>query len=95
MASCKPKHCSGYVLLINYILGNEAVLDYKFIYFIDYWKHKRMSHLNITLCLISKDWPIITHWTKPFVLRATLNMNTHYVAEIQFGQVVHIFTDAF
>jgi hypothetical protein len=31
MASWKPKHCSSYVLLINYILYNK-VLYYKFIY---------------------------------------------------------------
>ena len=27
------------VLLINYILRNKVVLHYKFIYFINYWKH--------------------------------------------------------
>ena len=35
MASRKPKHCSCYVLFINYILCNKVVLDYKFIYFIN------------------------------------------------------------
>ena len=34
MASWEPKHCSCDVLLIKYILYNEVVLDYKFIYFI-------------------------------------------------------------
>jgi hypothetical protein len=32
----KAETCSGYVLLINYGLCNEIVLDYKFIYFISY-----------------------------------------------------------
>jgi hypothetical protein len=36
MASWKPKHRSCCVLLINYILRNKFLLDYKFVYFINY-----------------------------------------------------------
>jgi hypothetical protein len=32
MASWKPKYVAAMFLLINYILSNEFVLDYKFIY---------------------------------------------------------------
>jgi hypothetical protein len=32
----KAETCSCYVLLNNYILCNKVVLDYKFIYFINY-----------------------------------------------------------
>jgi hypothetical protein len=39
MASLQPKHCSRYVLLITYILYNKVVIDYKLVYFINYWIH--------------------------------------------------------
>jgi len=35
MASWEPKLCRRYVILINYILCNKIVSDYKFIYFIN------------------------------------------------------------
>jgi hypothetical protein len=36
MASWKPKHCTCYVALINFVLRNKFVLDCTFIYFINY-----------------------------------------------------------
>ena len=33
---------------INYISYNKVALDYKFIYFIKYWKHNWLPHLKIT-----------------------------------------------
>jgi len=36
----KAETCSYYVLLINYILYNNIVIDYQFMHFINYWKHK-------------------------------------------------------
>jgi hypothetical protein len=45
MASWEPKHCSCYVLLINYILCNQVVFDYKFIYFIIYQRWLVLSAL--------------------------------------------------
>jgi len=38
MASWRPKDCGCNVPLINFILHKKFVLNYKFIYFIDYWK---------------------------------------------------------
>jgi len=49
--------CSCCVLLINHILCNTIELDYKFIYYINYWKHNTMPHLN------KKNWIIINHQT--------------------------------
>ena len=60
MASWKPKHAAA-VLLINYILRNKVVLDYKIIklyIYIKHWKHNAdgspennksypMLHLNV------------------------------------------------
>ena len=36
MSSRKLKHSSFYVPLINYVLCNKVVLDYKFVYFVYY-----------------------------------------------------------
>jgi len=38
MASWRPKHCGYNVPLINFILHKNIVMDYKFIYFIGYFK---------------------------------------------------------
>jgi len=36
----RAETCSCYVILINYFLCNKVVLDYKFIYFINYGINK-------------------------------------------------------
>jgi len=52
------------------------------------------SHLKIILSHFQRLTDYYSQG-KTFVLRITLNTNTYYIGEMQFGLVVHIFTAVF
>jgi hypothetical protein len=54
----KPETCNCHILLINYILSNEVILDYKFVCFIQSVAHFEGAGIAQSVQRLTTGWTV-------------------------------------